>query len=131
MHLSSQRFRVIVFVITHERFPRNIQHRIPVARHKVIFLNTLGDLYANTGQLIDLFYYLEINKSSFEANQNILLEQIGSGLARYYWKNLALVLEFPRNALGEVLRRRALRLVRDVNHKSIAKLVVEARGNQL
>ena len=58
VHLSSQRFKVIVFVITHEKFPRNIQHRIPVARHKVIFINTLGDLYANTGQLIDLFYYL-------------------------------------------------------------------------
>lgn len=65
IHLSSQRFRVIVFVITHERFPRNIQHKIPVAKHKVIFINTFGDLYTNTGQFIDLFYYLEINKATF------------------------------------------------------------------
>jgi hypothetical protein len=131
VHLSSQRFRVIVFVIIHEKFPRNIQHRIPVAKHKVIFVNTFGDLYANTGQLIDLFYYLEINKSSFETNQNIILEQLGSGLDKYYWKNLSLVLEFPRNALGEVLRKRALRLVRDGNNKSIAKLIVQSNGNSL
>lgn len=131
MHLSSQRFKVIVFVITHERFPRNIQHRIPVAKHKVIFLNTLGDLYANTGQLIDLFYYLEINRTSFEANQNIILEQLGSGLAKYYWKHHSLVLDFPRNALGEVLKRRAARLARDCNNKSIAKLVVQANGSTL
>ena len=65
MHLSSQRFKVIVFVILHEKFPRNIQHRIPVDKHKVIFMNTHGDIYASTGQIIDLFYYLEINKSSF------------------------------------------------------------------
>ncbi len=102
-----------------------------MARHKVIFLNTLGDLYASNGQVIDLFYYLEINKSSFENNQNILLEELGSGLARYYWKNLALVLDFPKNALGDVLRQRALRLVRDGNNKSIAKLVAQANGGQL
>lgn len=131
MHLSSQRFKVIVFVITHERFPRNIQNRIPVAKHKVIFVNTFGDLYTNTGQLLNIFLYLEINKLSFENNQNILLQELGSGITKYYWKNLSLVLEFPRNTLGEVLRRRALRLVRDGNNKSIAKLVAQSNGNTM
>lgn len=41
------------------------------------------------------------------------------------------MLDFPRNALGEVLRRRAVRLVRDCNNKSIAKLVVQANGSSL
>jgi hypothetical protein len=94
-------------------------------------LNTLGDLYANTGQIIDLFYYLEINKSSFESNQNIILEQLGSGLKKSYTKNSSLVLDFPRNTLGEMLRKRTSRIVRDVNNKSIAKLVAQENGNTL
>jgi hypothetical protein len=42
-----------------------------------------------------------------------------------------LILDFPHNALGSALRKRALQLVTDVNNKSIAKLVVQANGNTI
>lgn len=37
----------------------------------------------------------------------------------------------PKNTLGEVLKKRALRLVRDVNNKSIAKLIVNSNEYSL
>jgi hypothetical protein len=58
VHLSSLKLKVMVFVISHEKLPQNFQHRLPVANHKVIFLNTLGEIYADNGQLIDLFFFL-------------------------------------------------------------------------
>lgn len=38
-----------------------------------------------------------------------------------------MTLEFPKGAFGQLLQRRALRAVRDINRKSLAKIVAEGR----
>lgn len=42
-----------------------------------------------------------------------------------------MIVDFPRNALGEVLRKRATYMTRDVNNKSIAKLIVQSNDTAL
>ena len=97
----------------------------------MIFLNTYGDIYANSNQPIDIFYFIEINKSKFEENQKIILEELAIGIKTSYKKNSKLIIEFHRNKIGEIMREKSLKLIRDVNNKSIAKLIGEINNERL
>lgn len=109
-------------MITNEKLAHNIHHRFHIASSNIIFLSTHGELYGGF-ELINIFFFLEVNRNSFEANQAIILEELGAGLSKHYWKDGSLVLNFPRNTLGDILKMRALQLTKDVNNKSIAKLI--------
>lgn len=80
VHLPSLCSKIIIFVITREKFPKNIQHRISVSRNKMIFINAHGEVYANNDEIINICHYIEISQLKFDENIDIVLENLGNGI---------------------------------------------------
>jgi hypothetical protein len=60
------------------------------------------------------------------------LENLGNGIKdskKSSWNQVQI--EFSNDLLGRLLKERALKCIRDVNKKSIAKIVAEDHGNRL
>lgn len=132
VHLPSLRHKIIVFVLTREKFPKNIKHRISVSKNKMIFVNTFGEVFANNNDVLNIFYYLEVTREKFLENQQIVLRNLGEGVNRTSKLNeMEVAVEFSRDVLGGLMKERAVKCVRDVNKKSIAKLVAEMDDHAL
>ena len=63
--MTSLKYNAIVVVFVYERFPRNIQDKVPVVKNRLLIINNEGEIYSNGKEAIDIFDYLEVTKSKF------------------------------------------------------------------
>lgn len=74
----SQKRNITVYILLKQKFPNNIRKRIPASSHdKIIFINTVGEIYCNGEKTLSLFDLLELHLDKFMTNLKAVKEVIG------------------------------------------------------